>query len=126
MAEVSEQPLDQQLGRDLFYGPLGIDPPSSPKALDPQPALDTARYVGTYETISSTWEVTERDGVLQLGMTPRGDAASMSNPVPPMPLAACGEDVFALGPTAIVFLGDDGKGRATHLHAGRAAKRAPD
>ncbi|HEY3482289.1 MAG TPA: serine hydrolase, partial [Streptomyces sp.] len=96
---------------------------------EPEPfAAD--RYLGTYaSTVADLVVSQDDDGRVWLEQRPKGTAAELS-------AASKSELVFLEGDTLIlreaqggiylplVFLGDDGSGRARYVHSGRATRRA--
>lgn len=101
-------------------------PPAEAFAIDPAP------MVGFYS--NSTFDMTvsvDDDGVIWLDSIPKGIMAEMGQKPEHVQLVGLGPDsLIALEPTlkemhvVYSFLGDDGRGRRTHLHYGRALSRA--
>lgn len=110
------------------FGGVEVSLPPRPPA-EPEPfAAD--RYLGTYaSTVADLVVSQDEDGRVWLEQRPKGTAAELS-------AASKSELVFLEGDTLIlreaqggiylplVFLGDDGSGRARYVHSGRATRRA--
>lgn len=100
-------------------------PPSAPITVDPR------RYVGRYEARVAQYDVgTDDDGELWFSERPMGDFADLypDEPERHRILTADGVRFVTAVPElgqyfSIAFSGDDGSGRATFLHTGRAVAR---
>lgn len=104
--------------------PLDL-PPSSPVEVEPQ------RYVGRYEARVASYEVgADADGTLWFSQRPLGELAALFTGEPEQYRLATADGVrfVTVEPVegqhqSIAFSGDDGAGRATFLHTGRAVAR---
>lgn len=98
-------------------------PPADP------PRIDASRYVGTYSSqVNDLVVAQEADGRIWLTVTLKGPLHA-DRPVEHWELVAFDDDVLITAEpengryTRIVFVGDDGTGRARYLHTGRANPR---
>lgn len=122
--------FDEVAGRALREL-AGVDLPAPPTpGPAPGPVPDPRRYVGRYASIVSETVVDlDETGRLRLERTPVGVLAELDEPVFRTVLAPWRGDSFVPvepergGHAPVAFLGDDGTGRATHLHTGRADRR---
>lgn len=115
------------LFRDLasaFFAQGGVAMPGVPAA-QPAMAIETKRYVGTYERRGVTQGVSERDGVLMLSSAWTDDwARAVYGVQGPFPLEPVSEETFlwrikgAADPGVVHFINPDAQGRFQSLHAG--------
>jgi len=107
----------------------GIGQKETPAASGPAPH-DAGRFVGRYESSTAITTISRTDdGRLWLDRTPRGVVADLGDLPYRTELVSWRDDVLMpVDPERgvrqpIAFLGDDGTGRAAHLHTGRADRR---
>ena len=108
---------------------VGVAPRSAPVSSGPAPQ-NADRYVGRYESSTAITEISRsNDGRLWLDRTPQGVVAELGDLPHRTELVGWHHDVLLpVEPEGgvqqpIAFLGDDGHGRALHLHTGRADRR---
>jgi hypothetical protein len=118
--------LWRDLGRYLFDELAGIEMPELPRAADPAPKLDLARYVGRYERVGTTSDIAVDGAELVLTATPLGPLAELGLPPQTLRLRPLDAETF-VGPAGVVinFLEFDRTGKPRYLHMGRAARRVP-
>ena len=119
----------RDLGRWLFDELAGMSVPQPPKAADPPPALDLAKYAGTYERYGVRAVVTVDGDALALQQELTHELAEMQPaqpPAPPVKLRPIDKERFALkmaGADAVVSFSGFQAGRPAYLFLGRAARR---
>ena len=121
---VFAQIIDRML---LELAGLPPEPPLAPTGPAPQ---DATRFLGRYESSTAITTVSRTDdGRVWLDREPRGVVAELGDQPFRTELLGWHEDVLlpveAEGGIRqpVAFLGDDGTGRASHLHTGRADRR---
>ena len=110
----------------------GVELPGFPTVPTEEVAVDAAPLVGFYS--NSTFDMTvsvDDDGRIWLDSIPKGIAAEMGEEAEHVQLVGLDADsLIAVEPTmkemhvVYAFLGEDGDGRRTHMHYGRAISRA--
>lgn len=124
----------QELYSDLVLPAVerltGITPPAAPVADPEAQRFDASRYVGTYRSQAADIHVTQDDdGRVWIEHELQGIFAELGPKPEPVELVRWrGDTVLALTVDQVTmpqyeFVGDDGHGRATHLHGGRASRR---
>ena len=121
--------LWRDLARWLFDELAGVSVPQPPTAADPPPALDLAKYAGTYERYGVRAVVTVDGDALSLQQELTDELSEMQQgqpPAPPVRMRPIDKERFALkmgGADGVAsFLGFQG-GRPGYLFLGRAARR---
>jgi len=109
----------------------GVRLPTPPTPPADPPPVDASAYVGTYSCQEADVTISQDDaGRVWLDEVPKGVAVEMGDAPVHTELVGYGDHtVIALHPDRgmhrlYVFLGDDGAGRASYLHTGRALVRA--
>ncbi|PRB12005.1 serine hydrolase [Microbacterium sp. MYb72] len=122
-------PVFAELVDDVLREVAGIGQKETPAASGPAPH-DAGRFVGRYESSTAITTISRTDdGRLWLDRTPRGVVADLGDLPYRTELVSWRDDVLLpVDPEGgvrqpIAFLGDDGTGRAAHLHTGRADRR---
>ncbi len=125
----SPHPLFAALVDEVLHEVAGLGPKPAPMPTGAAPA-DASRYVGRYESSTAITTISRSDdGRLWLDRVPHGVVADLGDLPFRTELVAWHDDVLlpveAEGGMRqpIAFLGDDGSGRALHLHTGRADRR---
>ncbi len=125
------KPLWRAIAGRVLREITGVELPGPPAPATPPVALtDPSRYVGRYASIVSETVVSRDDtGRLWLDRTPLGVLAEIDEPSYRTELVGWrGDTLWPVEPEGgahqpVAFLGDDGTGRAAHLHTGRADRR---
>jgi CubicO group peptidase (beta-lactamase class C family) len=120
----------RELSAFLLGELAGVRMPGSPTPPAEPEAVDADRYAGTYSSPAADLTVSAdgADGLL-LRQEPKGVFASFGPPVEPTRIVRLDGDTFIHSGAdqgvhrCVRFLGDDGRGRAEYLHAGRASRR---
>jgi CubicO group peptidase (beta-lactamase class C family) len=121
--------LWREIGGHVLRELAGLDLPPLLAPVESKPPADARRFVGRYASVVSETVVSQDDaGRLWLDRTPLGVLADL-DPSYRTELVAWRPDVlWPVTPEGgahqpVGFLGDDGTGRATYLHTGRADRR---
>lgn len=122
-------PVFAELVDEVLRQVAGIGPKTAPAASGPVPG-DARRFLGRYESSTAITTISRtEDGRVWLDRTPHGVVADLGDLPYRTELVSWREDVLLpVDPEdgvrqPIAFLGDDGTGRAAHLHTGRADRR---
>lgn len=125
----SPHPVFARIADEVLREIAGILPEPAPQATGPAP-VDTDRHLGRYESTTAITTISRTgDGRLWLDRAPHGVVADLGDlPYRTELVTWRGDVLLPVEPEGgvrqpVAFLGDDGTGRASFLHTGRAQRR---